>query len=190
LSLVGQEDVQVRFATRGRLTGSSARVGAGLKQSLPHRVEGGTLAEEAKKIFQSRQRSQYLRTPLSKKDAYKVMAGGEAQFFEPLFGRRAGWTGKIQSATQTAERVIFESAERPLRLLGNIGMGLEYGSYNKLAHIPVVGEGGLLNKLLMKRVLPVYAAVTAARYLNYKLEISRQKQLLVFRSRLKLLGLI
>jgi hypothetical protein len=170
LQLVGSEGYKIRFAQRGRLTAASARVGMPLFGPLPKRPLAEGFVAEAKELFRNRQRGQWPRTPLSKKAAFEAHFGGEARFFEPLYGRRPGLIGGIESAAGTAERMLFEASERPLRLLGNIGMGLEYGTYNKLFHIPFVGEGGLLNKLMTKRVLPIYGAVTLARYLNYKLE--------------------
>lgn len=170
LSLVGREGVSVRFAERGRLTGSSARYGMTLRTPIRKNLQSETEFEQVKELFAQRQERQYLLSPLSKGEAFVQHAGGEERFYQPLFGRRAGLLGKLESGIDTASRIAFEAGERPLRLMSNIGMGLNYGSYNKLAHIPFIGEGkGLINELLLKRVAPVYLAVTAARYLNYKL---------------------
>lgn len=171
LRLEGGTGQAIRFAERGRLTASSARYGMNLSAPLPQRVltDEGPLAE-VRELFKQRQERQYPRTPLSKKEAFIEQVGGEQRFYQPLFGRKPGVLGRIESAVGVGERVAFEAAERPLRLLSNIGLGLEYGSYNKLAHVPFVGSGGLLNKLLLQRVLPAYAAVTAARYFNYQFD--------------------
>ena len=170
LELEGMPGFSIRFAERGRLTASSARMGMDLRTPIPQRIMGDTFREQMRSFLSQKERGQYLRSPLPKREAFKLEVGGEQKFFHPLFGRKAGVLGGIESAADLAERLAFESAERPLRLLGNIGLGLEYGTYNKLFHIPFIGEGGLLNKLMMKRVLPIYGAVTLARYLNYKLD--------------------
>lgn len=170
LELEGMPGHQIRFAERGRLTGSSARYGMKLRDSIPQRVMSDTPWEQLKELFKFRQERQYPRSPMPKKEAYRLKLGAEETFFQPLYGRKPGALGRLQGAFGRAERVAFESAERPLRMLSTIGMGLDFGSYNKLFHMPFVGEGGLLNKLLINRVLPVYGAVTLARYLNYKLD--------------------
>jgi hypothetical protein len=169
LELEGKPGVAVRFAERGRLTGASARYGGELYEPLPGRTSASSVYGEFKDLFRQRQRRQEPRSPLTKRGAFVFEAGGEKRLYEPLFGQRAGLIGRMQSAFEKGERVAFEWAERPLRLLANIGMGLEQGTYNKLFHIPVIGEGGMLNQLMLKRVLPAYLAVTAARYINYQL---------------------
>ncbi|MGC1582145.1 MAG: hypothetical protein WA766_11710 [Candidatus Acidiferrales bacterium] len=169
-NLVGDPGYKIRFAERGRLTASSARYGATLSETVPKRPMAENFLGEIKEAFVNRQHEQYLRTPLPKKEGAKIPFGGEERVFQPLYGRGPGLEGTLRGAVGTAERTLFEAAERPLRLLGNIGLGLPYGSYNKLMHIPGVGEGGMLNKLLTHRVLPIYLGVTAARYINYKLD--------------------
>lgn len=169
LALEGMPGYSLRFAERGRLTSSSGRVGSTLKQSLPYRVTATGFVDEIQQLFRQRGERQQLRTPLPKKEAIRMSVGGEERFFQPLFGRSAGVLGRLRSTFETGHRIAFESAERPLRLLSTIGLGLESGTYNKLLHIPFAGQGGLLNKLMTRRVLPAYVAVTAARYLNYKL---------------------
>lgn len=171
LELVGSPGHKIRFAERGRLTASSARMGMDLREPLAQRPMAEGIFGQISETFKQIREGQYPRTPLSKKSASKLTQGGEkALFFHPLFGRRPGILGGLQSAIGTAERIAFESAERPLRLLGQIGAGLPYGTYNKLFHVPGVGKGGILNQLLMKRVLPAYVGITALRYLNYKLD--------------------
>lgn len=171
LELVGAPGYKIRFAERGRLTASSARLGMDLVKPIEQRPMADTIFGQIHERFKNIQASQFPRTPLTKKSAFRLSQGGEKDlFFHPLFGRRPGLLGGIQSVFGTAERVAFESAERPMRLLSQIGLGLPYGTYNKLFHIPFIGEGGMLNKLLTNRVLPIYGAVTLARYLNYKLD--------------------
>src|SRR5665213_2213018 len=169
LELEGMPGYKIRFAERGVLTGSSARLGSRLHDTAPTRILSHGPFDQIKEALRNRRESQELANPLSQHGAFKVAAGGESRFFEPLFGRRPGIIGGARSAVGTAERVAFEAAQRPLRLLGNIGLGFTPGSYNKLFHPPGIGEGGLLNKLLLKRVLPAYLGVTAARYRNYQL---------------------
>lgn len=171
LELVGGTGQSVRFAERGRLTGSSARYGMRLREPIAQRLmtEGGPI-EQIKELFKMRTERQYPRAPLAKKEGFQAAFGGENMVFQPLYGRKAGILGRAESLFDTGSRVAFEAAERPLRMLGGIGLGVNFGSYNKLAHVPFMGEGGLLNKLLFSRVLPAYAAVTAARYINHKLD--------------------
>jgi hypothetical protein len=64
----------------------------------------------------------------------------------------------------------FELFERPQKLLAEFGFGLKQGSYNKVFHVPFVGSDGLVNGLLLKRVLPAAVALTAARWVDYKLD--------------------
>lgn len=170
LQLVGGRGEAIRFAERGRLTGSAAGFGGPLKEGVFPRTltDRGPLAEMWE-MFQNLRVSQRPGTPLTKGQAFKQQVGGEFRFFEPLYGRKPGVLGGIESAYRTVQRVAFEAAERPLRLLSDIGMGLPKGSYNKLFHIPFHGEGGMLNALMLKRVLPAYLAITAARYINYQL---------------------
>ena len=171
LSLVGGRGESIRFAQRGRLTGSAASFGGPLKEQVFPRTltTEGPLAEMWE-MFQNLRGSQRPGTPLTKGQAFKQQAGGEFRFFEPLYGRKPGFVGGVESAYRTGQRALFEAAERPLRLLSDIGMGLPKGSYNKLFHIPFHGEGGMLNALMLKRVLPAYLAITAARYINYQLD--------------------
>ena len=169
LELEGMPGYKVRFAERGRLTGSSARYGMELREPMEQRYFAETPWGQAKEYFQHIRERQTPRTPLSKKQAFAMKMGGEEAFYHPLYGRRPGFMGGVQSAYETTSRVAFEAAERPLRLLRDIGLGVNYGSYNKLMHIPFVQSGGLLNKLIFGRVLPIYAAVTLARYANYQM---------------------
>lgn len=169
LQLEGAPGFSIRFAERGRLTGSSARVGARLRERVSDRIFSEDPVSEIFEIFKNRKQSQQISSPLSKRDAFAISAGGDTRYFEPLFGHRPGVIGGIKSAVGTTERVAFEAAERPLRLFSDVGLGLKSGSYNKLLHIPGIGEGGILNQLLLKRVLPAYLGITAAKYINYKL---------------------
>ena len=170
LSLIGEEGYKVRFAERGRLVGSSARYGADLYEPLPQRPLGEGFFGEVSDWFRNIRQGQYPRNPLAKKEGFKAAFGGEERVFQPLYGRGPGVEGALRGFMGTAERTAFEAAERPLRLLSNVGLGLPQGSYNKLMHLPFRGEGGLLNELFSRRILPIYLGVTAARYINYKLD--------------------
>lgn len=165
LSLEGREGYRLRFAERGRLTGSSFRYGAEITKPVGSRSFKEDWWGSIKEKFSNAERKQYLKSPSGGVDVYR---GGEKISFQPLFGEKPGIVGS--SVLGKAERILFEAAERPNRLLGQIGLGIESGTYNKLFHIPGIGEGGLLNKLFNRRIIPVLAGVTALRYLNYKLD--------------------
>src|SRR5580700_3022654 len=76
---------------------------------------------------------------------------GPPQGLEGLFN-------KAKSKLSNASIIGFEETERIQHLMAQMGLGLKQGSYNKIAHIPFIpgqyGEGGLINNLLLRRVLP------------------------------------
>lgn len=169
LELQGKPGYSIRFAERGRLAASSARYGADLKEEVKIRSFAEGWKDLIPSIWKQRREGTYLRNPITKGSSFGQAFGGESKYFQPLLGRRPGIIGGAQSVVDTASRIAFDAAERPLRLLGDIGLGLRSGSYNKLFHIPGIGSGGLLNELFTKRVIPAYLGVTALRYINYKL---------------------
>jgi hypothetical protein len=65
---------------------------------------------------------------------------------------------------------LFELFERPQKLFAEFGFGLKNGGYNKVFHVPGIGSGGFLNRFLTRRVLPAAVALTAARWVDYKLD--------------------
>ena len=170
LALEGAPGYAIRFAERGRLTGSAARYGRALQTVPGQRFLKDTGWEQLKEFFTHYREVQSPRAPMTKGQGFAFQMGGETSILQPLFGRRPGFAGRVASEYESLARIGFEAGERPLRLLRDIGLGLPYGSYNKLFHIPFMGEGGLINKLLLHRVLPIYGAVTLARYVNYKLD--------------------
>ncbi len=70
-----------------------------------------------------------------------------------------------QAARNAASRAnveMFEVFERPQRLFAEIGLGLKRGTYNKIFHL--TGEGGILNQMLLRRVLPIAAGTIRPRF--------------------------
>src|ERR1039458_7889537 len=53
--------------------------------------------------------------------------------------------------------------------MAEAGFGLQRGSWNKTWHVPFLGEGGMINQMLTKRVMPVVLGATALGWLDYKL---------------------
>jgi hypothetical protein len=163
--------VSVRFARQGRLVTSSARYGAPLRPAPPmpktymsldqmFNLKAWSRAFEALKETQRGRRLQGI--------AWSTFEG-EKIGFQPLYVRRGpGAAKQVASRLDTLRRVLFELAERPQRLMTEAGVGLKAGSYNKVFNFPFVGKGGLINQLLLKRVLPAYLAYTGLRWLDYK----------------------
>ena len=64
-------------------------------------------------------------------------------------------------------------SERFQRLMSQNGVGLKQGSYNKIAHIPFFsgkwGEGGMINEMLLRRVLPAVAIYKGLKWADYHL---------------------
>jgi len=76
-----------------------------------------------------------------------------------------------QSARNLGSRAgleFLEVTQRPQVMFADLGVGVKRGTYNKAFHVPFVGKGGYLNEILLKRVLPIAAGVTALRYLDYQ----------------------
>ncbi len=55
----------------------------------------------------------------------------------------------------------LEAAERTQNLMAETGFGLKRGTWNKTWHVPFIGEGGMINQMLTKRVLPLVVGATA-----------------------------
>lgn len=164
LSLVGRPELGIRFAVRGKRTGSSFRYGRSLREEpyAAERIYASSRWERLRKRFEqirSSQRPGTYGNIREGRDVIPITFEGEELFVQPLYakGRRL----------DTFNRLMFEMAERPQRLLSEIGLGVRQGTYNKLVHVPGFGEGGLINNLLLRRVLPIYAGYTALSYLDY-----------------------
>jgi len=179
LNLKGHENIRVRFSPTGkRFAGSSFRYQRPLEQhDIPWPTDWSSFGA-AKKSVNDWRRSQDPFAYNYHTGARDAASGAKAPRFAPWYANVApaagasraekatSWFGNVRRAV---EPQAFELFERPLRLLSEVGIGgLFQGSYNKVFHIPFVGEGGLLNALLFKRVLPVAVGLGAAGYLDYK----------------------
>lgn len=81
----------------------------------------------------------------------------------------AGALNRAKSAYRNASTVGFEMGERFQHLMAQMGLGLKQGSYNKFAHVPFAGEGGMVNEMLLKRVLPAYGLFLGAKFVDHLL---------------------
>jgi very-short-patch-repair endonuclease len=84
------------------------------------------------------------------------------------------WQKTKRVSSNVGQRLEIEglnSAERGQKLLADtLRLGLSQGTYNRLATIPGLareGEKGLINGLLLKRVLPLYLGYQALKYADY-----------------------
>ncbi len=162
LDLDGVAGVRVRFAKTGRMSGSSFRYNRPLEDRPFHWSQDPRPHQKAWSNFTAARRDQ---DPL----LFNLNHGARAS----RQGKFAPWYASYESDTVgNFKRAVgpqaFELFERPQRLFSEFGLGLRQGSYNKIFHIPFIGEGGLLNNLLLKRVLPIAVGLTAARWLDYK----------------------
>jgi hypothetical protein len=160
-------DIDLMMAERGWITGSSARYHAGLGEfrSVPGSPLRGNRWEQLKTWRKNRQLAV---TPRTYREMVGHLVEGEELGFQPLLA----WskTNRLKSVYRGADRTLFQLTERFNKsLLGPIGIGLDVGTYNKLWHVPFVGKGGIVNRLLTHRVLPAVAAATALRYADYLL---------------------
>jgi hypothetical protein len=162
LRLAGNEAYGVRFADHGVLTRSSFRYGQPLyDQASRVSFEGDWWKlGRIKRNFQALRLSQFPRAR-----GYRPLYLPDERAIAPLYAERAG--RRIGNLGDKTGRFFFEWMERPQRLLSEIGFGLKSGSYNKIAHIPFFGEGGMVNQILAKRVLPVIAGAAALKYADY-----------------------
>jgi hypothetical protein len=167
LSLVGQEDLQVRFTRWGRLGGSSGRYGMDLN---PKQIDMDWSGEwwKPENLWDNFQGIRESQMPRNYRTRTRVRTGDMNLRVQPYQAKHIGSTAEQLKSTQSrVGRFFFELFERPQRLMADIGVGLTAGSYNKIAHIPFVGEGGMINQVLGKRVLPAALAITALGYADY-----------------------
>lgn len=171
--------ISVRFTESGRLGGSSFRYGADIEPRPIHWNWSGEWWRP-QRLYSNFQELRHSQAPRGYKSGlyYKDVSGRAmeiqpylARFGEPLeedLSNLSSWAGDIFSSTKSrVSRFLFEMAERPQRLLADVGFGLRSGSYNRILHVPFLGEGGLVNNLLLKRVLPAIAIGTGISYLDY-----------------------
>lgn len=182
MKLQGAEHVQVRFFggikvgegyIPGRIAASSQRLGAPLENAPFDWLSSKSISRKFKPI-----KSTFKDTPF-KWTSELLKNIGKAQHPSPIYKEVIGRgfqpaavriAGKpITSLANTGERVSFLMAERAQSLMSDIRLGLWKGSYNKLFHIPFSGgpEKGIVNELLTKRALPIYAGVIGLGYLDY-----------------------
>jgi hypothetical protein len=178
LNLEGYEGVKVRFAPAGRrFAGSSFRYNRPLSESEFTWSNKTNISSKAWENFQSVRHSQDPSkfNPLKGNAATKASVENINTKFAPWyasFESDSGLLNKVETAAGNLRRAIGPQAldlfERPQKLLSEIGLGLKTGTYNKVFHIPFVGSGGLINNVLLKRVLPIAVGLTAAKWLDYK----------------------
>jgi len=176
MKLVGRDgiDFETRFTpSEGRLAGTASRLGQDLRQTPVHRFANPNFRERMWENFQTYRSSQRITNASPWREAAKDASDPK---FRP-FHSRAHVEGNLgEEAAQTARNVwsrfqveSLEAVERPQRLFAEAGFGLKAGTWNKTFHLPFAGEGGIVNQMLTKRVLPIALAATAAGYLDYKL---------------------
>lgn len=176
LRLAGDDAVQVRFTpTGGRMVGSSVRYNAPLRPKVPMPPEGSNFAERAYSRFHREVEAQvprnlYHGAPKAQLPKQKIaLLPYHVRMDEKLEG---AWQRTSQGLNNLRTRVgleAFEASERAQKLFSEVGFGLRQGSYNKVLHLPFAGEGGMVNGLLTRRVLPLALAFTGFKYLDYKL---------------------
>ena len=159
-------DISVSFARAGISTATSARYGAPTSQA-PLRPAVGSPLETLRAAARSKSVSGYrggLIWDLESgsqilSDAAKALEElpSSAITFQPLKAVRQG--ARISSYAGQASQKAFGLAERVNQLLNQVGAGIHPGSYSTATQ--------LLTQLAFKRVLPVAAAYTGLRFLDY-----------------------
>lgn len=182
MKMAGREDIQVRFFkgtlghkkyAPGRIASSSQRLGAPLAGAPFDWSRPSSIIEQFKPISNIGEMGPgaYARDILHKlgkaqqpAPIYKNVIG---EGFQPGAARIAG--KPFQNLAAGAERQGFLLAERAQTLLSDVRLGLWKGSYNRIAHVPFMGgeNRGLLNELVSKRALPIYAAAVGLGFADY-----------------------
>jgi hypothetical protein len=176
MKLVGRDgiDFETRFTpSEGRLAGTASRLGQDLHQPPLHWSTNPNFRERMWENFQSYRSSQRITNASPWREAGKDASDPK---FRP-FHSRAHVEGNLgEEVAQTVRNVwsrfqveSLEAVERPQRLFAEAGFGLKAGTWNKTFHLPFAGEGGIVNQMITKRVLPIALAATAAGFLDYKL---------------------
>ena len=174
LDLEGFDGVRVRFSKAGRhFAGSSARYNRPLYDRPNNWTWGKGSTGEAVGNFKKWRESQ---NPKNWSRGAKAADGRRYAAWFAQTDAKAGANAADRAANSWSNLrrslgpQAFELFERPQKLLAEFGLGLKQGSYNKVFHVPFAGEGGLINGLLSKRVLPIALGLTAARWVDYKLD--------------------
>lgn len=182
MQLEGREDLQIRFfkaeehlgkLSPGRIVSSSQRLKAPLESTPFDWSDLGSMRRRfvpkqgikdigyvgwGKKLLHNVYKAQQP-SPIYT----DLLEGG----FQPGAIRVAG--KPLQNLASATERTGFLLGERIQNLLADIRVGLWKGSYNTLAHTPLIGSKnkGLINELLSKRVLPIYLGALGLGYADY-----------------------
>jgi hypothetical protein len=174
LDLEGAAGVRVRFSKAGRhFAGNSARYNRPLYDNPVNWQWGKDPIRDVWSNFHSWKHTQKTR---NWSRGAKAADGSRyaAWYAQTDVETGASAWSKASNAYENTRRAIgpqaFELFERGQHLLTEFGFGLKQGSYNKVFHVPGIGSGGLVNGLLTKRVLPLVLGLTAARYVDYKLD--------------------
>lgn len=170
MHLEGAEGISVRFAKKGRLSGSSSLLGAPIR---PKAFKAPLASREAMGTFA------WTKTVLKNAREWQTSSGykgviGKGEFFgiagfQPVSARIK--SAPLRTMGREVERIGFLMAERAQRLMADTArVGLPGNSYNRLLHIPFMGgeNKGIINELLTKRALPFYlVAGVALPYADY-----------------------
>jgi hypothetical protein len=164
-------DIETRFVpSEGRLAGTAARLDQALVNHPIRRSQAQSSVKQAWGDFQAVRRSQRI----SNASPWSEVASAE-KLYRPFYtqGHVADPADELFSQARNAWTRLrvegLEATERTQRLFAEAGFGLKAGTWNKAAHLPFVGEGGMLNQMLTKRVAPLVLAATALGWLDYKL---------------------
>lgn len=165
----GQESGNKLIA--GRMAASSQRLRAPL-QSAPFDISRPSTIADAFLPAQTRKELgtvKYIRQTLKNigkaQHPHSLYDNALAGGFFPGAVREEGST--LRNIASSSERFGFLMAERAQTLFADVRLGLFSGTYNKIAHIPFLGEGGLVNNVLTKRALPIYLGVMGLGYADY-----------------------
>ena len=168
LDVVEAPGVSIRVARRGRTVSSAALYGSTLTEGQPMPRPKGTGVKNFIDALRDTQKPKNIQGFGKTLEGEAFTYAGKELKLQPLLAKVEGQ--EVKSFLDTAKRLAFNLAERPQRnLFQSVGFGLRIGTYNKIVHIPFVGEGGLVNEYLTKRVLPAYLAYTGLKYVDYKL---------------------
>jgi very-short-patch-repair endonuclease len=152
--------IQTRFTPEGgTLAGVASRLNADLEETTFRGVKSKTLWGQFKNFRAGQKISNW--SPLSK--LHEQVPGVVLPYFTKLTGQTGVDAAKAfaKNAISTAELGALGGLERGQKLLYDVGLGVRAGTWNN--------AGGLLNKTLATRVLPIALGITALGYLDYKL---------------------
>ena len=149
-------DWRVRFAAKSRWTGASFRHGAPLAAAYtPEESSAAGWFTRLRENFAARKSTQGVFGP-----GHGFTVDGTR--YQPLFAEQEGLAGIAKTLPKKLGTVAMEMAERPQRLLSEIGLGLKRGSWNS-----ALGRNGIATQMLVKRVLPLAAGAAALGYVDY-----------------------